>query len=135
MCSPVGYSARVASTRSRCSGDATGSAAMKLSDLLRAVSALAETGGSGKQYEILAREAEALADMVGWANGPIDPGGQWLERLATLQDDLQVRYAETREPAITILNDRLTGLGRAIMRHDTDLEKRETDGDDGEDFD
>jgi hypothetical protein len=108
---------------------------MNLAQLLRAVSTLAETGGSGQQYETLARAAENLADMVGWANGLIDPGGQWIDRLAALQDDLQQRDAGTNEPAIALLNDRLTRLGQAIVRHDGDLEARGSGEDEGEDFD
>lgn len=108
---------------------------MTLAQLLRAVSALAETGGSGRHYETLARQADGLADMVGWANGPIDPLGQWLERLSALQDDLQQRYAHSGEPGITLLNDRLTRLGQAIAQHDGDVEAGAADGDEGEDYD
>ncbi len=109
---------------------------MTLAQLLRAVSALAESGGSGPQYETLAREAEGLADMVGWANGPIDPLGQWLERLSALQDDLQHRHAQASAPEILLLNDRLTRLGQAIAQHDRDLDAGEAgEGtDEGEDF-
>ena len=95
---------------------------MNLSELLRAVSAVAETGGTPAHNEALAREIQALADMVGWATGPIDPQGQWLDRLAALQADLEQRHAETREPVLALLHDSLTDLGRAIARHDADLD-------------
>ncbi|OGI59261.1 MAG: hypothetical protein A2V58_05620 [Candidatus Muproteobacteria bacterium RBG_19FT_COMBO_61_10] len=109
---------------------------MTLAQLFRAVSTLAETGGSGRQYEALARQAESLADMVGWANGPIDPLGQWLERLSALQDDLQQRHAQSGEPEIPLLNDRLARLGQAIAQHDRDLASGATGEDtgEGEDF-
>lgn len=108
---------------------------MKLTELLRSASAVAETGGSAQQCEALAREAENLSDMVGWANGPIDPRGEWLARLATVQDDLQLRAIQTGDMAIAALNDSLTRLGRAIARHDGDLIADKTGDDDGDDFD
>ena len=95
---------------------------MNLSELLRAVSAVAETGGTPARNEALAREILALADMVGWATGPIDPQGQWLDRLAALQADLKLRFDQNREPLVALLHDSLTDLGRAIARHDEDLE-------------
>ena len=108
---------------------------MKLTELFRAVSVLAQTGGSGQQHEALAREAENLADMVGWANGPIDPQGQWLARLAALQDDLLQRQQQTQEPGIALLNDSLSRLGQAIARHDDDFDETGDTGEDaGEDF-
>ncbi len=107
---------------------------MQLTELLRAIRVVAETGGDAARCEALARETENLADMVGWANGPIDPGGQWLERLAVLQDDLQRRYAQSGDSALTLLHDALTRLGRAIALHDDDLDARNADGDDSEDF-
>jgi hypothetical protein len=109
-------------------------AAMQLSELLRAISAVAQTGGTPALYEALGREAERLADMVGWANGPIDPNGQLLERLASLQDDLSVRHAQTQETTLMLLHDALTGLGRAIARHDEDLDGCGDSDVDGEDL-
>jgi hypothetical protein len=108
--------------------------AMQLSELLRAISAVAQTGGTPAVYEALGREAERLADMVGWANGAIDPSGQLLERLASLQDDLSVRHAQTQETTLMLLHDALTGLGRAIARHDEDLNRSAEGDEDGEDL-
>ncbi len=107
---------------------------MNLTELLRAINTLAQNGGTGQQYEELAVNAENLADMVHWANGPIDAEGQWLDRLAALQDNLQQVYAQTNEPAITMLHDRLTHLGQAISKHDSDLAAGHPDEDEGEDF-
>ena len=95
---------------------------MNLTELLRAVSAVAEAGGTPAHTEALVRETQALADMVGWATGPIDPQGQWLDRLAALQADLKLRFDQNREPLMALLHDSLTDLGRAIARHDEDLE-------------
>lgn len=107
---------------------------MKLPELLRAVSALAETGGSVQQYEALTAAAENLVNMVDWAGGPIDPKGQWLSRLAVLQDDLQCRHAQMSDPAIVVLNDTLTKLGRAIAQHDSEYEAGKSGDEEGEDF-
>jgi hypothetical protein len=107
---------------------------MTLTELLRSVGIVAQTGGTPQDCESLGRAADNLADMVGWASGPIDPDGQWLERLAALQADLQHRHRHSPDTALVALNDRLTRLGQAIARHDADLEAGAADADDGEDF-
>lgn len=103
---------------------------MNLAELLRDITSAAQTGGAPARCEALARETQALADMVGWATGPIDPQGQWLDRLAALQEDLMLRHARTRDPTLALLHDSLTDLGRAIARHDEDLDARRTDDED-----
>lgn len=95
---------------------------MTIAELLRTIGALVETGAPAARREALARETEALADMVGWAIGPIDPTGELLDRLAALQADLTARHAKSRDAAIALLHDALTDLGRAIARHDEDLD-------------
>ena len=107
---------------------------MKLPELMRAVSDVAQTGGTALHCEALAREAGRLADMVGWATGPIDPKGQLLERLATLQEDLSLRYAGTDDAGLAVLQDALTSLGRAIAHHDEQLDPEAAGDDEGEDF-
>jgi hypothetical protein len=107
---------------------------MTLTELLRAVDTVAQTGGTPATCEALARESEALADMVGWASGPIDTSGELLERLASLQEDLQRRHAQTGEAAVVLLHDTLTDLGRAIARHDEDLDAGTAGDDEGEDL-
>jgi hypothetical protein len=94
---------------------------MQLPELLRAIHTVAQTGGTPAQCAALARQAMAFADMVGWASGPIDPEGVLLRRLAALQSDLELRYAQTRSAAIAAVHDALTDLARAIARHDDDL--------------
>jgi hypothetical protein len=106
---------------------------VKLPELMRAVHDVAQTGGTAAQCEGLAREAIRLADMVGWSNGPIDPAGSLLERLAALQSDLMERFSRANDPGIAMLNDALTQLGAAIARHDDDLEGA-AEGDAGEDI-
>lgn len=107
---------------------------MKLPDLLRAAASVAQTGGDAKQHETIARAAENLADMVSWAPTAIDPTGEWLSRLAGVQDDLQRRYLQAPEPTLVLLNDTLTRLGEAIAKHDGDLGADGDDNNDGEDL-
>lgn len=107
---------------------------MDLSELLREINMAAQTGASANHCEALAREVYRYADMVGWSTGPIDPRGLLLERLAALQDDLGVRYAQTRDVALAALHDSLTDLGRAIARHDEDLDPGNVGEDAGEGF-
>lgn len=107
---------------------------MNFTELMRAINTVAQTGGSPAQCETLAREAQSLADMVGWAQGPIDPKGYILDRLAAVQDDLQVRHAQTNETALVLLHDTLTDLGRAIARHDRDIDSKGGGEDEGDDF-
>jgi hypothetical protein len=104
---------------------------MQLPELLRAIHTLAQTGGTPGQCGALARQATAFADMVGWAGNPIDPTGELLNRLAALQADLELRYAQTRSAEIAVVHDSLTDLGRAIARHDDDL-RGESLGDQGD---
>ena len=107
---------------------------MKLPELMRAIANVAQTGGTAAHCEELARATGRLADMVGWASGPIDPQGQLLERLATLQEDLDVRHAQSSDAGIAMLHDALTVLGRAIARHDEQVDPGSAGDDEGEDF-
>jgi len=103
---------------------------MQLTELLREVRVVTETAVDAGRCEALAREAGRLADMVGWARGPIDPGGEWLTRVAALQDDLQRCYAQGGVAAVALLHDALGDLGRAIARHDDDLDAGRAGADD-----
>lgn len=105
---------------------------MKFPELMRAVGDVVQTGGTAVHCEALAREAGRLADMVGWASGPIDPQGQLLDRLATLQEDLGERNARTGDAGIAMLHDALSVLGRAIARHDEQLDPESAGEDEGE---
>jgi hypothetical protein len=107
---------------------------MKLPELMRAIGDVAQTGGTAAHCETLAREAGRYADMVGWAGGPIDPQGQLLERLAALQEDLTLRQGQNRDAGLAMLQDALTSLGRAIARHDEQLDPGSAAEDEGEDF-
>ncbi len=134
MCSPAGCSAKAAATRTRPEHGDARERTVKLPELLRAISYVAQTGGTPEHCEDLAGAAGRLADMVGWATGPIDPKGQLLERLATLQEDLSLRHAGSDAAGLAVLQDALTSLGRAIARHDEQLDPEAAGDDEGEDF-
>jgi len=108
---------------SRADTNVHGAPVLNLVALLREISTVAQVGGPAARCEALVRETESFADMVGWATGPIDPHGQLLDRLASLQDDLRIQYDRDPEPALALLHDALTDLGRAIAQHDQDVDR------------
>jgi len=134
MCSQAAFSRTASSigTRSSRYGDAM--SVMRLPELLRAINTVAQTGADSVRCEALAREVYAFVDMVGWATGPIDPHGQLLDRLATLQGDLGLRFAQAQDAALAALHDSLTDLGRAIVQHDADLDPSDSGDEEGDDF-
>ena len=134
MSSPAAYSATVHSTRPLSRAAQPGTNAMDLPELLRSINLVAQTGATPQHCEALVRQVYSFADMVGWATGPIDPQGRLLERLAALQGDLGVRYAQTRDAALAALHDSLTDLGRAIAQHDEDLDPAGDGDDEADDF-
>ena len=94
---------------------------MNINELLTASrDALSQTSNDAPLLS-LAVEAERMADMVGWANGPIDPQG----RIAAVVDDLKQqarrRFEETRSANAAQLHDALADLINAIASHDDDL--------------
>src|SRR4030067_1058747 len=100
MCWPAGCSAKAGSTGNRPNDVNVRVGTLNLTELLRAISVVAQTGGTPGQCEALGRETQALADMVGWATGPIDASGQLLDRLAGLKDELKKRPAQADESAV-----------------------------------
>ena len=82
---------------------------------------------------VLTQAATDLADMVGWAPGPIDPEGLLNVRFLTLQESLRERYSARPDASVAGLHDALGALGDAIVRHDLDLTSRH-DADDDEAF-
>jgi hypothetical protein len=69
----------------------------------------------------LARAAADLADMVGWAAGPIDADGRFAGRLGGLLARLRDAHAAGADPGIAALHDALGALGDAVVRHDRDI--------------
>ena len=107
---------------------------MKLPALLDAVTEAVESVDSTPNTHVgLAQKISDLADMVGWADGPIDPKQLLANRFETLMESLRARHARTSEPSIAALHDALAQLYSAIDRHDRDLvAQRDVDEEDEE---
>lgn len=94
---------------------------MNLNELHAAVSEALSLLPDGSRLSRLALEAERMADMTGWANGPIDPKGRIVAAFEALKEQARLRFEETQSPDLAQLHDALAGLINAIARHDDDL--------------
>ncbi|MHB8534000.1 MAG: hypothetical protein ACYDBW_00975 [Sulfuricaulis sp.] len=105
---------------------------MKLPALLDEIARSVESNDStANEHVLLGQKLSDLADMVGWADGPIDPHQRIAVRIEALMDLLRARFEETKEPSVAALHDALAELHGAIDRHDRDLAvKRDADEDD-----
>lgn len=105
---------------------------MRLPALLDEIKKVVEAEDStSNSHVVLAQEVSDLADMVGWADGLIDPEQKIFVRLEALMESLRERYGRTTEPSIAALHDVLAELHGAIDRHDRDLDvKRDADEED-----
>jgi len=93
-----------------------------LPDLLERVEKASELGDPQQEtYLQLAQEAADLADMVGWAAGPIDSQGRFLARLEQMDDALRAKQGRSGGDHILALCGALVQLRSAIHRHDRDL--------------
>ena len=107
---------------------------MTLIALLEEINKTLERNESNpNEFIVLAQKISDLADMVGWASGPIDPKGQLTDRLKSLMESLRARHEQTGEESIAALHDCVAGLSETIHQHDQDLVKTRTT-DDYEDF-
>ena len=79
---------------------------------------------------VLTQDTHNLADMVGWADGPIDPEGRFTERLLVLLARLRAYHEATPDNGAAALHDALGELADTVTRHDRDLA---TERDDDED--
>jgi hypothetical protein len=94
---------------------------MNLSELHALISkALAQAPG-GAPLHGLAVEAVRMADMTGWATGPIDPQGKIAAAFELLKLQARMRFEETQSPEVAELHDALGDLLAAIATHDDDL--------------
>ena len=106
---------------------------MKLPALLDEIAKTVESDDStANTHVVLGQKLSDLADMVGWADGPIDPQRQFAERFESLMELLRLRHAQTSEPSIAALHDALAGLHGAIDRHDRDLVAQRDEGEEDE---
>jgi len=69
----------------------------------------------------LAKQAQQLADMVGWAHGKIDKDGSVSAAFLKLQSQARSHYEASNDQNIAILHDALGDLLAAVGRHDEDL--------------
>lgn len=63
-----------------------------------------------------------MADMTGWAVGPIDPHGRISAAFEMLKVQARARFEETQDAYVAQLHDALGDLLKAIATHDDDLD-------------
>jgi hypothetical protein len=80
----------------------------------------------------LTQDVHNLADMVGWADGPIDPKGRFTDRLNSLLTALRAQHEATSSGGVAALHDSLAELADAIVRHDQDFVAGDPDDDTAE---
>lgn len=76
---------------------------------------------------VLTQAAVDLADMVGWAPGPIDPEGRLVDRLLALLERLREQHTARADNGVAALHDALAALSDAIVRHDQDFAAGDSD--------
>ncbi|MCR4346190.1 MAG: hypothetical protein NUV55_03135 [Sulfuricaulis sp.] len=69
----------------------------------------------------LAVEAVRMADMTGWATGPIDPQGKVAAAFELLKLQVRQRFDESQSRELAELHDAIGDLLVAIATHDDDL--------------
>lgn len=78
----------------------------------------------------LAKQAQELSDMVGWADGIIDKDGLVSEAFFQLQESAKSQHETTGDKNVAILHDAIGDLMSAIYRHDEDVTPSTNDDDD-----
>ncbi len=94
---------------------------MNLNELHTAISKALAQASETAPLRGLAVEAERVADMTGWAIGPIDPQGRVAAAFELLKLQARARFEETQSPEMAQLHDALGDLLNAIASHDDDL--------------
>ncbi len=103
---------------------------MTVTDFHRAALAALAAEPNEIVFKELAKQAEQLADMVGWADGIIDKDGKVSDAFMQLQTQARSRYEATGDENIAILHDALGILLAAVFQHDEDLKPSSSnDGD------
>lgn len=109
----------------------TADASMSVAKFHReAVVALAAAEPDEIVLKDLAKQAQQLSDMVGWADGIIDKDGRVSEAFTQLQAQARLQHEATGDENIAILHDAVGDLLAAIFRHDEDLAPSSNDSDD-----
>lgn len=94
---------------------------LTLNELHAAVSKALAQASETAPLRGLALEAQRMADMTGWAMGPIDPQGHVAAAFGLLKVQARARYEETQDAGVAQLHDALGDLLHAIASHDDDL--------------
>ena len=89
---------------------------MNLNELHTAVRDALSKEPEGARLLSLAVEAERVADMTGWAIGPIDPKGQIVAAFGALKQQARLRFEEKQSPDVAQLHDALAVLPRTTDR-------------------
>ncbi len=82
----------------------------------------------------LAKQAQQLADMVGWADGIINKDGRVSEAFIQLQAQARSQHEATGDENVAILHDALSDLLAAVFRHDEDVTPSSNDDDDSDEM-
>ena len=94
---------------------------MNLNELHAGIRDALSLAPEGMRLRKLAVEAERMADMTGWAIGPIDPDGRIASTFDVLKQLARLRFEETQSEDVAQLHDALGVLINAIASHDDDL--------------
>ena len=94
---------------------------MNLNELHAAISKALAQASETAPLRGLAVEAERMADITGWAIGPIDPQGRISAAFELLKVQARARFEETQDAGVAQLHDALGDLLNAIASHDDDL--------------
>lgn len=105
---------------------------MNLSELHASISKALAQAPDVAPLQGLTIEAARIADMTGWAIGPIDPRGHIAAAFELLKVQARVRFDESQNPELAQLHDALGDLLIAIASHDDDLIVRGNDDDEEE---
>ena len=95
---------------------------MNLSELHAAVSKALSQPLDTAPLHGLTVELERMADMTGWAVGPIDPQGHVITAFELLKLQARARFEESQDTNLAQLHDALGSLLNAIATHDDDLD-------------
>ena len=105
---------------------------MTLTELYKAVAAALTDHPDSQRCKQLARNAQEIAALTGWAPGVIDPHGHFAGRGAELRERIKHLYQASGQETLAELHDALADLTEAVARHDADLTAAR-DGADGDD--
>lgn len=106
---------------------------MTLKELCKAVNDALNDRPDGRRVRQLARNAEEITSLTGWAPGAIDPQGRFAKICKDLEERSRALYERTTHQELAELHDALAELRETVARHDEDLKPSSAD-DDGDPF-